>query len=518
MKEKYDDLSAASEHIKLEISQLEVSRSNAQQQYDTIIAINSQIKMEIANRDNAQSTYSSMVNHNDSTNSRIYSLGLERDNLQNHYINPYINALQEARNALGAISTDSYYYNETIATKHTNYIRVGFIRVKGEPTYTYHTERRFNQEGYNSAVGAANIRIGNAENQLNVQKATYQGKIDTLNTEISSKQSSLYSPVLLEQALQTLNTAQYAVSSRGITLETSEQQIAIALQILNNASSALKTRQDDLSNNEQQKEQVLKNEFIDIVPKLYSRDYPVRFEDWTNQWGKGVIDRGEFETIKNNLPTYRKQLAEKLEAERIEAERLEAERLQAEKLELERLELERIKAEQLEAQRLEAERLQAEKLELERLEAERINAEQLEAQRLEAEWLQAEKLELERLELERIKAEQLEIQRLEAERLQAEKLELERLEAERIKAEQLEIQKLEAERLQAEKLELERLELERIKAEQLKAQKLELESLAKIEEVETVEDIFGLNFFEFELEPEPPEIINIDLFGSGAII
>jgi len=56
MKEKYDDLSAASEHIKLDISQLEVSRSNAQQQYDTIIAINGQIKMEIANRDNAQST------------------------------------------------------------------------------------------------------------------------------------------------------------------------------------------------------------------------------------------------------------------------------------------------------------------------------------------------------------------------------------------------------------------------------------------------------------------------------
>ena len=32
MKEQYDDLSAASERIKLEISQLEVSRSNAQQQ------------------------------------------------------------------------------------------------------------------------------------------------------------------------------------------------------------------------------------------------------------------------------------------------------------------------------------------------------------------------------------------------------------------------------------------------------------------------------------------------------
>jgi len=449
MKEKYDDLSAASEHIKLEISQLEVSLSNAQQQYDTIIAINSQIKMEIAKRDNAQSTYSSMVNHNNSTNSRIASLVLERDNLQNNYINPYINALQEARNALGAISSDSYYYNVTIETKHT--VR-GVFGIKLDPKYTYHTERRFNQEGYNSAVGAANIRIGNAENQLNVQKATYQGKIDTLNTEISSKQSSLYSPVLLEQALQTLNTAQYAVSSRGITLETSEQQIAIALQILNNASSALKTRQDDLSNNEQQKEQVLKNEFIDIVPKLYPRDYPVRFEDWTNQWGKGVIDRGEFETIKNNLPTYRKQLAEKLEAERIESERLEAERLQAEKLELERLELERIKAEQLEAQRLEAERLQA------------------------------EKLELERLELERIKAEQLEIQRLEAERLQAEKLELERLEAERIKAEQLEIQRLEAQKL------------------------------ANTEKVEIVDDIFGVN--ENQILDLAQAVVNIDLSGD----
>ena len=382
MKEKYDDLSAASEHIKLEISQLEVSLSNAQQQYDTIIAINSQIKMEIANRDNAQSTYSSMVNYNDSTKSRIYSLELERDNIQNHYINPYINALQEARNALGTINADNYYYNVTIETKHT--VR-GVFGIKLDPKYTYHTERRFNQDGYNKAVGDANIRIGNAENQLNVQKATYQGKIDTLNTEISSKQSSLYSPVLLEQALQTLNTAQHAIAARGITLETSEQQIAIALQILNNASSALKSRQEDLSNNEQQKEQVLKNEFIDIVPKLYPKDYPVRFEDWTNQWGKGVIDRGEFETIKNSLPIYRKQLAEKLEAERIEAERLEAERLQAEKLELERLELERIKAEQLEAQRLEAERLQAKKLELERLEAERIKAEQLEAQRLEVE-------------------------------------------------------------------------------------------------------------------------------------
>ena len=134
MKEKYDDLSAASEHIKLEISHLEVSRSNAQQQYNTIISINSQIKMEIASRDNAQSTYSSMVNHNNSANRRIASLGLERDNIQNHYIYPYISALQEARNALGAISSDSHYYNETIATKHT--VR-GVFGIKLDPKYTY---------------------------------------------------------------------------------------------------------------------------------------------------------------------------------------------------------------------------------------------------------------------------------------------------------------------------------------------------------------------------------------------
>lgn len=401
MKEKYDDLSAASEHIKLEISQLEVSRNNAQQQYDTIIAINSQIKMEIAHRDNVYTTYSNMVSHNNSANSQISSLIAERDNIQKQHIDPYINALQEARNARGILAfetvktmkmvdlfdfrkveehkyADKYYH--IVEKKHKV---KGLFGVTIDPKYTYH--REFNQAAYNNDVISINSRISNAENQLNVQKANYQGKIDTINTEISSKQYYQYSHLQIQEALENLNTAQHAVAARGITLETSEQQVAIALEILNNASSALKSRQDDLSNNEQQKEQVLKNEFIDIVPKLYPKDYPVRFEDWTNQWGKGVIDRGEFETIKNSLPIYRKQLAEKLEAERIEAQRLEAERLQAEKLELERLEAERIKAEQLEIQRLEAERLQAEKLELERLELERIKAEQLEAQRLEIE-------------------------------------------------------------------------------------------------------------------------------------
>ena len=278
--------------------------------------------------------------------------------------------------------------------------------------------------------------------------------------------------------------------------------------------------------------QILRSEFIDILHKLYPNWYPVNFKDWpADSWGKGVVDRGEFETIESNLPTYRRQLAEKLEAERLEAARIKVEQLKAQKLEEERLQ-----AEKLKAQKLEAERLEAQRLELQRLETERIKIEQLKAQKLEEERLQAEKLELERLEAEqvykqqlltkelieilpklypnyypvnfenwpddwgktvingrnfeaieqqlptyrrqlaeKIEAERLEAQRLEAERLQAEKMELERLELERIKAEQLKAQKLEEERLQAEQLELERLELERVEIEQLETEKLEAE-------------------------------------------
>ena len=443
MKEQYDDLSAASERIKLEISQLEVSRNNAQKQYNNTLATNGQIKMEIAKRDNAQNTYNSMVNHNTATNNQISNMALERDNLQNNYINPYINALQEARNALGILAfetvktmkmvdlfdfrtveerkyADKYYH--IVEKKHKV---KGLFGITIDPKYTYH--REFNQAAYNNDVIAINSRISNAENQLNIQKANYQGKINTLNIEISNKQSSLYSPLQIQQGLQTLDKVKQAVSSIGITLETSEQQVTSFLQILNNTSSTLKSKQADLEHNEQKKGQVA----------------------------------------------------------------------------------ERIKAEQLRIQKLEAERLQAEKLKLEKLEAERIKAEQLRIQKLEAERLQAEKLKLEKLEAERIKAEQLRIQKLEAERLQAEKLKLEKLEAERIKAEQLRIQELEAERLQAEKLEFERLEAEKIKAEQIKAQKLELESLAKIEGVETTENILGLNENQvYEAE------VNINLSGD----
>jgi hypothetical protein len=59
------------------------------------------------------------------------------------------------------------------------------------------------------------------------------------------------------------------------------------------------------------RKQLAKKEFIEILPKLYPTNYPVGFENWTYQWGKGVVDRDEFETIKKNLPNYKKLLLQK---------------------------------------------------------------------------------------------------------------------------------------------------------------------------------------------------------------
>ena len=59
------------------------------------------------------------------------------------------------------------------------------------------------------------------------------------------------------------------------------------------------------------RKQLARKEFIEILPKLYPNDYPVGFENWTGQWGKGVVDRDEFETIKGNLAIYKKNLLKK---------------------------------------------------------------------------------------------------------------------------------------------------------------------------------------------------------------
>ena len=56
----------------------------------------------------------------------------------------------------------------TIETKHT--VR-GVFGIKLDPKYTYHTERRFNQDEYNKA------------------KTSYQCQIESINTQINAKQA-----------------------------------------------------------------------------------------------------------------------------------------------------------------------------------------------------------------------------------------------------------------------------------------------------------------------------------------
>ena len=54
-----------------------------------------------------------------------------------------------------------------------------------------------------------------------------------------------------------------------------------------------------------------KMELIEILPKLHPESYPVKYENWTNQYGKQLLDQGKFDVIGQSLPTYRKQLVEK---------------------------------------------------------------------------------------------------------------------------------------------------------------------------------------------------------------
>lgn len=56
---------------------------------------------------------------------------------------------------------------------------------------------------------------------------------------------------------------------------------------------------------------VLKNDFIEILHKVYPEDYPMNFKDWNNIWGKEVLERGDLQAIEKHLPSYKKQALEK---------------------------------------------------------------------------------------------------------------------------------------------------------------------------------------------------------------
>ena len=200
-----------------------------------------------------------------------------------------INALQEARNALGTINADNYYYNVTIETKHTE--RVCGIKV--DPSYTYHTERRFNQDEYNKA------------------KTSYQCQIESINTQINAKQAEKLK--LKEQ-----------IKTRKLELE------------------RIKAEQLKIQKLEAKR---LQAEKLKLEKLEAERIKAEQLEDQRLEAERLQAEKLELERLE----------AERIKAEQLRIQKLEAERLQAEKVKLEKLEAERIKAEQLRIQKLEAE-------------------------------------------------------------------------------------------------------------------------------------------------------------------
>jgi len=51
---------------------------------------------------------------------------------------------------------------------------------------------------------------------------------------------------------------------------------------------------------------VLKNKFIEVLQQRFPHDYSARFEDWSNDlWGKQVVERKDLEAIEKHLPTFK---------------------------------------------------------------------------------------------------------------------------------------------------------------------------------------------------------------------
>jgi len=201
-----------------------------------------------------------------------------------------INALQEARNALGTINADNYYYNVTIETKHT--VR-GVFGIKLDPKYTYHTERRFNQDEYNKA------------------RTSYQCQIESINTQITAKQAE---KLKLKEQRKTHKLELERIKAEQLRIQKLEAERLQAEKLKLERLEAERIKAEQLR-----------------IQKLEAKRL---------QTEKLKLERLE---------------AERIKAEQLRIQKLEAERLQAEKLELEKLEAERIKAKQLEDQRLEAE-------------------------------------------------------------------------------------------------------------------------------------------------------------------
>ncbi len=82
------------------------------------------------------------------------------------------------------INRESYYYNETVTTKHRAYI----LWINAYPYYKQHTERRFRQGGYDRDIAAANERIINLDSQINsLRQQEEQSRLAAIEQERQQK-------------------------------------------------------------------------------------------------------------------------------------------------------------------------------------------------------------------------------------------------------------------------------------------------------------------------------------------
>lgn len=101
-------------------------------------------------------------------------------------IQELLNQKEAAVNHRNNIDKESYYYNETVETKHRTYF---LWVINSFPYYTYDTVRRFRQGDYDRDIAAANERIRNLESAINSlrQQEAEQARIEVIEQERQQK-------------------------------------------------------------------------------------------------------------------------------------------------------------------------------------------------------------------------------------------------------------------------------------------------------------------------------------------
>ncbi|WP_425361533.1 hypothetical protein [Candidatus Tisiphia endosymbiont of Ceraclea dissimilis] len=100
-------------------------------------------------------------------------------------IQELLNQKEAAVNHRNNIDKESYYYNETVETKHRTYF---LWVINSFPYYTYDTVRRFRQGDYDRDIAAANERIRNLDSQINsLRQQEEQSRLAAIEQERQQK-------------------------------------------------------------------------------------------------------------------------------------------------------------------------------------------------------------------------------------------------------------------------------------------------------------------------------------------